>query len=299
MITKETHTFKVVKNCQIKADVYSISDNAIRPAIMWIHGGALIMGNRESIRLEQVDMYVGAGYTLVSVDYRLAPETKLGDIIKDIQDAFSWIREKGPKLFHIDANRLTVIGHSAGGYLALMTGFCVSPRPSAIVSFYGYGDIVGDWFSRPDKFYCQQPLVPREEAYKTVGGPIISMATSTTTRRLFYLYCRQNGLWPKEITGHDPDTDPDFFNPFCSIRNITKEYPPTLLLHGDTDTDVPYDQSVIMAEELARFQIDHELITVINGEHGFDKAGMEEPQVKSAFKRILEFLNYHLHYGVS
>ena len=110
-----------------------------------------------------------AGYTIISIDYRLAPQAKLNDIIEDLVDAYRWVRIDGPKLFRIDPNRIAVVGHSAGGYLTLMAGFRLNPRPAALVSFYGYGDIAGDWYSRPDPFYSRQPAVPKEEAYQAVG----------------------------------------------------------------------------------------------------------------------------------
>ena len=293
-IGKQTYTFKAVQNCEIQADVYRVSDDVAHPVIVWIHGGALMMGHRSSIGPEQLERYVSAGYTLVSMDYRLAPETKLKAIIEDVQDAYTWVRERGPELFHIDADRIAVIGHSAGGYLTLMTGFCVNPRPRALVSFYGYGDIAGAWYSRPDPFYCQQPSVSEDEAHEAVGGPVVSGTPGPHNRHRFYLYCRQQGLWPKEVTGHDPDTEPAAFDPFCPIRNVTAEYPPTLLLHGDRDTDVPYEQSVVMAEELARVGVEHELITISDGGHGFDGAGMKEPVVAEAFERVLAFLKHHM-----
>lgn len=293
-ISKQTHIFKVAESCEIQADVYGVSGDAVRPVIMWIHGGALIAGHRGKVNPEQLRMYIGAGYTLISVDYRLAPGTKLKAIIEDIQDAYRWIREKCSALFHIDPDRIAVMGHSAGGYLTLMTGFCVEPRPKALVSFYGYGDIAGDWYSQPDPFYCQQPPVSKEEAYGAIGGPVISGTPGQHNRGRFYLYCRQKGLWPKEVTGYDPDTEPTAFDPFCPIRNVTTEYPPTLLLHGDMDTDVPYEQSVIMADELARVGIEHELITIPNGGHGFDKAGTRDPLVAKAFERVLAFLERHI-----
>jgi acetyl esterase/lipase len=82
----------------------------------------------------------------------MAPETRLPAIIQDVQDAYRWVREKGPDLSHIDPSRIAVKGGSAGGYLTLMTGFCVEPRPKALVPLYGYGDIAGPWYSRPDPF---------------------------------------------------------------------------------------------------------------------------------------------------
>ena len=45
-----------------------------------------------------------------------------------------------------------------------MTGFRVEPRPKALVSYWGYGDVAGAWYSRPDPFYRSQPLVSEKEA---------------------------------------------------------------------------------------------------------------------------------------
>jgi len=293
MIDKQSFTYKIVEKCEIKADVYTVSNDSKRPVVMWIHGGALITGHRENINPDQIGLYVKAGYTLISIDYRLAPETKLKAIIEDIQDAYKWIREESPHLFNLDPDRIAIIGHSAGGYLTLIAGFCVNPRPKALISFYGYGDITGDWYSKPDPFYCKQPLVPKEEAYAPVGGPVISEALSQPNRGRYYLYCRQHGLWPKEVTGHDPNKEPKVFDSFCPIRNITKEYPPTMLLHGDKDTDVPYSQSLMMANELARVGVKHEQITIHDGEHGFDK-DFKDPVVTDAFSRVVTFLKKYL-----
>ena len=77
-------------------------------------------------------------------------------------------------------------------------------------------------------------------------------------------------MWPKEVTGHDPDTEPEWFAPFCPLRNVSPEYPPTMLLHGDQDTDVPVQQSILMSKELERHRVPHELMILPNRGHGFD-----------------------------
>ncbi len=74
----------------------------------------------------------------------------------------------------------------------------------------------------------------------------------------FYLYCRQQGIWPEEISGHQP-SERDWFSPFEPLRNVSATYPPTLLLHGEADTDVPFEQSVLMAEQLASQGVAHGL----------------------------------------
>jgi len=289
---KQTFVYKTVQQCDIRADVYRPSFvSGQTPVILWIHGGALILGSRTDINRGQLKEYLRAGYTLVAIDYRLAPETKLPAIVEDLRDAFRWVREKGPSLFGADRDRIAAIGHSAGGYLTLMSGFSVSPRPKVLVSFYGYGDITGDWLSKPDPFYRQQPLVSRERAYGHVGNSVISETRGN--RRPFYLYCRQQGIWSREVTGHDPQQEPLAFVPLCPIRNVTADYPPTLLLHGDQDTDVPYQQSAAMAAELSRLGVVHELITISSGPHVFDK-DMRNPVSRKAFETVLAFLKRHL-----
>lgn len=291
-LPKQTYTYKTAADCKIQADVYRLPGDDVRPALIWIHGGALIGGNRGQVNSVQIQKLLDAGLVVISVDYRLAPETKLPSIIDDIRDAYRWARTKGPKLLKIDPNRMAVAGGSAGGYLALMAGFCLNPRPKALVSFYGYGDIAGDWYSKPDPFYSRQPAVPKEEALASVGGPVISESDSGTRFR-FYLYCRQQGIWPKEVAGHDPVKESRFFDRFCPVRNVTKDYPPTLLLHGDKDTDVPYEQSALMARELERNHVEHDLITMPGRGHGFDH-NMKDPEVSAAFDLVIQFLRRRL-----
>ena len=60
---------------------------------------------------------------------------------------------------------------------------------------------------------------------------------------IFYNYCRQSGLWPKAVSGWDPRKESEKFFPFMPVKNVTREYPPTVLIHGTADTDVPLEQS--------------------------------------------------------
>lgn len=261
-IAKQTLTYKVAAPPAgpLLADVYRSAGDQTRPVVIFIHGGALMMGNRgrSTNKGSLFDVLLRAGFAIVSIDYRLAPQVQLPAIIEDLVDACKWVREKGPILFHIDPKKIFVMGESAGGYLTQVAGYRVNPKPRALVSFWGYGDIAGDWYSRPDEFYRKQPLVPKAEADEKGGGKL-------------YLYFRQNGLWPKVLTGHDPDTEPKAFDKFCPVRNVTKNYPPTLLVHGTKDTDVPYHLSVAMDKELTAKGVKHEFITIPDGGHGFGR----------------------------
>jgi acetyl esterase/lipase len=261
----------------------------VLPVVLWIHGGALIVGNRDGILRRLREDVLAAGYALVSIDYRLAPETKLPAILEDVQDAYTWVREKGPSLFHADTRKIVVTGGSAGGYLTLATGYRVQPRPTALVAFWGYGDLVGDWLARPSEFYRQQPLVTKEQADAAVGTAPLADGSQNKDRGKFYLYCRQQGIWPETVSGYHPAQQPRAFDEFCPVRNVTREYPPTLLIHGTTDTDVPYEQSVLMQREFQKHSVPHQFVTVPNAGHGL--SGGDPQLVAKAYDEALAFIN--------
>lgn len=289
-IVKTTHTYKTVGKLQIKADVYRPDDDVVRPVAIWIHGGALIMGSRAGVSNRVKDAFLNDGYVLVSIDYRLAPETQLPEIISDVEDAYRWVHEQGPKLFQADTKRIAVLGGSAGGYLTLTAGFRAEPRPTVLVAFWGYGDLIGDWYSKPSEFYRKQPLVAKGDAMQMVGGkPVADGNADRDKRRAFYLYCRQNGVWPKLVTGFDPIEQSDRIKPYEPVRNVTSDYPPTLLIHGTVDTDVPYAQSVLMEREFKRNDVPYQFVTVPDAGHGLSQG--DPKLINNAYAQVLPFVN--------
>ena len=293
-VRMQTYTYKRVGDLEIKANVYRADDDMVRPVVVWIHGGALIMGGREGVNGRIKKMFLDAGYAIVSIDYRLAPETKLPAIIEDIEDAFKWIREKGPELFNIDSGRIAVLGGSAGGYLTLATGHRVKPRPTVLVAFYGYGDLIGDWYSTPSPHpRHHRSKLPEEQVRRIVSGPAVANSRDRKGNGgAFYQFCRQRGLWPKEVSGWDPHTQAEKFDPYMPVKNVTPQYPPTLLIHGTEDTDVPYEQSVMMAEQFRKFRVDHELIAIVGGEHGL--GGGDTDKIDEAYDKTFQFVHQRM-----
>jgi acetyl esterase/lipase len=290
----ETYTYKRVGELAITADVFRDADRDDQPMVVFIHGGALINGHREWIPEWLVRAAGDDGYTLVALDYRLAPQTKLPEIVEDVIDAFRWLRDDGGRPFRADPKRVAVVGESAGGYLTLVTGFLVDPRPSALVSFWGYGDLIGDWYSRPSNHPCHHGThLTRDEAYQQVAGPPIADERDRVgDGGAFYQFCRQQGTWPTAVSGWDPERDADAFRMFMPLANVSSDYPPTLLVHGDRDTDVPVEQSELMAAEFARYGVEHRLLSVAGGEHGLEDVAPSE--VDAVEREAAAFLKDHL-----
>jgi acetyl esterase/lipase len=291
-----TYTFKEVDGLAIQADVHRPAGEQPLPVLVWIHGGALVTGTRTNVPGQLLDLARRERYVLISIDYRLAPEVKSPAIIEDVRDALAWIRRDGPRLFHADVSRLVVTGGSAGGYLTMMAGWCVDPPPTALVAYWGYGDVDGDWLSQPSAYYRDEtPIVERGTALQAVGGRVVSgteTPEAAQARGQYYRYLRQNGMWTKEVTGFDPETQRGELDALCPIRNITPDYPPLLMIHGTIDTDVPFEKSADMAHELERKQVPHELVTVEGAGHGL--AGGDPAMVQAAHERASQFIREHL-----
>jgi acetyl esterase/lipase len=290
----QTFTYEKVGDLEIKVDVHRADDQEIRPVLVWIHGGALINGGRQSVRDPIRKIFLDAGYAIVSIDYRLAPESKLPEIIEDLEDAFKWLRKDGARLFNVDTSKIAVAGGSAGGCLTLTSGFRVDPPPTVLVSFYGYGDLIGEWYSTPSPHpRHNRSKITWEEVADIPDGPAVANSEDRDGNGgQFYNYCRQQGLWPKKVSGFDPHTEPEKFYPYMAVKNVTDNYPPTLMIHGTADTDVPYKQSVMMAEQFKKKGVQHKLTSLHNAEHGLRDGDPSE--VEAAYAEVLPFVNRYM-----
>lgn len=95
------------------------------PCLLWLHGGAYIMGNLDENddRLDRVVLETGC--TVVSVDYRLAPEHPFPAGLDDAQSVY-WSIVGDPASYGVDGSRLIIGGASAGAGMA--AGLCLRLR---------------------------------------------------------------------------------------------------------------------------------------------------------------------------
>ncbi|MFN0185233.1 MAG: alpha/beta hydrolase [Aquabacterium sp.] len=287
-LDRQTFTYKSINGTALQADVIGGEPGQRRPCVMWVHGGGLIFGSRTmSPRPALAQLLLDRGFVVVSVDHRLAPESQLPQILDDIVDAWRWIQAAGPGLVGADPQRVCVAGASAGAYLSLMAGYMVEPRPRAIASLWGFGDITAPWEAQPSAHYRQAPLVSRADALASLALTPVPTADGAD-RSLFYLYCRQQGRWLEEVTGHGMPDDLDWFRPYCPVHHIGPGYPPTVLVHGRDDTDVPATESDGLAARLRAQGVDHVFHSLPGVGHGF--AGASPDLVAATEAAVADFL---------
>ncbi len=104
-----------------KLDLYlPAAGEALRPAIVFIHGGGWSGGSRGGWS-KQAEEMARLGYVAISIEYRLAPKHKYPAAVIDCQGAVRWLRVNSEK-YKVDPERIGSMGDSAGGHLAAMLG---------------------------------------------------------------------------------------------------------------------------------------------------------------------------------
>lgn len=106
----------------------------LRPAILHIHGGGFIMGSPLIMDAANRQLAVELGCVIVSVVYRLAPETTFPGAIEDCYAALAWLFRNAEGL-GVDDTRVGVKGESAGGGLAAALALLVRDRGEFALAF--------------------------------------------------------------------------------------------------------------------------------------------------------------------
>ncbi|OBK48206.1 alpha/beta hydrolase [Mycobacterium sp. 1081908.1] len=111
----------------IPARIYRPTDDPAQPALVYFHGGGLVMGSNHSFEPLARELASAAAATVVSVDYRLAPESPPPAQFDDAYAATEWVSRRAADL-GVDAQRIAVVGDSAGGSLAAAVALAARDR---------------------------------------------------------------------------------------------------------------------------------------------------------------------------
>lgn len=119
----------------VRVLLYRPTDTATAtPALLWIHGGGYISGSADAEDVAVREMAAELGCIVVSVDYRLAPETPHPGPVEDCYAALKWLHDHAAEL-GVDRERLAVAGSSAGGGLAAALALLARDRGEIPLAF--------------------------------------------------------------------------------------------------------------------------------------------------------------------
>jgi len=235
------------------------------PLIVYIQGSGWLPQERYEA-IPQLSHYSHYGYAVASVEYRHSKEAHFPAHIQDVKTAIRFLRENA-ETYNIDAERIAVWGDSSGGHLASLVGVSdgysefenehykeQSSKVKAVIDFYGPTDFT-HMNKYPSKINRQEPDCP--EAL-LLGGPIAEK---------------------EELVAKA--------NPINFITE-EKDLPPFLIMHGDQDGIVPFNQSVLLYQALRDMKHDVTFYKVKGGGHG---EGFWHPPI---MKIVHEFLKSYL-----
>jgi acetyl esterase/lipase len=152
---------------QVSVRVYEPARRAAdpTPAILFLHGGGFVMGSVESEHLAAGVLSVAVGVTVVSVEYRLAPENPYPAGLEDAYRALQWTHENHSAL-GIDPNRIAVAGHSAGGGLAASLALLTRDRQGPPICFQllGIPEVDDRLATSSSREFVDTPLWNRDAA---------------------------------------------------------------------------------------------------------------------------------------
>jgi acetyl esterase len=121
-----------------------VPDATRLPALVYFHGGGWVIGDLDTHDTLCRQLTAEAGITVISVDYRLAPEHKFPAAADDAWTATTWVAAHGAEI-GVDATKLAVGGDSAGGNLAAVVALQArdagGPRLSLQVLNYPVTDV--------------------------------------------------------------------------------------------------------------------------------------------------------------
>jgi len=128
---------------EIPVRVYDSGETDPAPALVFFHGGGWVLGDLETHHNLCCTLANAAGCTVVSVDYRLAPEHKYPAAAEDAHAAVQWVIAEADSL-GVDPRRVAVGGDSAGGNLAAVAALMArdrhAPQPAFQLLLYPVTD---------------------------------------------------------------------------------------------------------------------------------------------------------------
>ena len=238
-----------------RMDVHVSRAPSVAPVLVYFHGGGWISGTKEA-SLPQIQPYLARGWTVASVEYRLARSALAPAAVEDARCALRWVLAHAGE-YNIDPSRVVLSGHSAGAHLSLMVGMlpvnagfdreCAAATElhvAAIVNWYGQMDVAD-----------------------LVGGP------NAKSYALAWLGSQPN----RDVVARR-------VSPLTWVRS---GLPPVITIHGDADPSVPFQHALRLRDALTNAGVPNELVTIPGGGHG-SFAPEEEARAYAAIDAFLK-----------
>jgi acetyl esterase/lipase len=253
-------TYCTVNGVELKMDIYFPKNTTgTTPLVVFVHGGGWRMGDKgRGPGMTEFPALLSAGFTVASLNYRLAPEYKFPAMIEDVKCAIRSFRAHADE-YGIDPNRIGVWGESAGAHLANMIGLTDESA----------GFDVGEYLDQSS----------RVSVVIEMSGPTDLTVDFSQT----FIEAKNNAYPGYDMVKASP------------ITYITSDDPPFLIMQGDADPVVPIgsDQAQKLYAGLVAVGVQTQLVIVTNGNHTLN-APNQSPSREELTTMIVDFFSRYL-----
>lgn len=249
--------------------------------LLYLHGGALIYGARDDLPILYREMFLTAGYSILTIDYPLAPEAPLPIIVENLISGIDWFNTHAKNTLKLQSSDYVLFGRSAGAYLSFVLAKQLLPiSPKGIISFYGYSSLLETSFTNPSSYYNQFPKVTSSSLSHLIKTTRQANA-SIQDRFPIYLRARQMGSWLSLLL-----SDRSLLNDYSLNEVELKKLPPVFLTASSADQDVPYSVSQQLSQIIPKVQFH----PVLGLPHDFD-ADTTNPAGKRVYQAAINWLD--------
>lgn len=209
-------------------DVFYPKAEKINGVVVFAHGGGWISGyRRQPNNMSWYRFLVSNGFIVAAIEYSRGYITDIEKLVEELTEAVKFIKRK---LIDSCQAKFSLMGLSAGGHLALLTGLRDSSLVDKIVAYYTPCDLLDIWQS------------------ESIFARFSVMAT---IKRL-------------------PTKSKEIYEKYSPINYITPPCPEILLVHGMKDSIVPYTSSLKMFKKLRENSCRAKLLLHHKANHGFE-----------------------------
>lgn len=251
----------------VTADLVTPTGDGPFPVLVYLHGGGWVSGSPTSHN-KLAHRFAEAGFLVLNVDYRMAPEHPFPVPFEDCVEALRWAKRE-IAAYGGDPDRIAVGGDSAGGNLSAAAAIALDgdeAKPRAALLIYGVFD-----FARLGE-EGDGPAMPGLDLSPEVGEQMVEMMVGS------YL-------------GALPGREPLLGDARVSPIHAAAKLPPCHVVCGGADPLSSQADSLV--EALRAADVEHETFTDADMPHGYVQIEMLPP-ARPAIERMIAFLRKQL-----
>ena len=241
-----------------RLDFFAQRSPGPHPTLLYFHGGGWMAGDKLQ-GMGAILPWLGRGWNVANVNYRLGPTARAPAAVEDARTAFYWLFLNAQRL-GVDPAKIVTAGESAGAHLALMVALIPERHPFdnacrhsvAITSEMETRRIASGgnaaWFGQPPKIHA---------VINFYGIANLETVVAGAAAKGFAL------AWLGQEAGNDA-----MISMLSPLQYISSKSPPVFSVHGDRDPIVPVENAVQLHEKLRACGVREELIILSGAGHG-------------------------------